>query len=334
MKIKTQIENLSFYYQYLKVLKFVREFFEEKGYLEIDLPLLSPALIPEAYLEVFQTQYFDQTKKENLYLIPSPELFLKRLLVWGVGDCYFLGKAFRNSDPPTTRHNFEFTILEFYKKGVNYLELADEVLNLLQTITYKLNGTLEIVYQGKKYSFSRWEKLTVEEAFARYANINKEEFFSQTLFLKKAQRKGYSTANFSYAEIFSQIYVQEVEPHLGTNYYPTLIYDYPPEFAALAKLNSDGKTAQRFEFYLAGVELGDCYTELTDPQEQRKRFTVESTKRKKDGKIKHPVDLDYLKALQTGLSHCSGIAIGFDRLGMIFADVRSIQDLKLIVIDF
>ena len=251
----------------------------------------------------------------------------------GLGNCYFLGKAFRNSDPAASLHSFEFTMLEFYKKDVDYMGLADEVLAMIQKIAQNIFGKKEIIYQGKKYFLENWEKISVQAAFEKFAGVTKEELFSPKLLAKKAEKKGYQTKNFSYEDLFSQIYVQEVEPNLGKNGKMTLIYDYPKEFAALAKLNPDGKTAQRFEFYLAGIELGDCYTELTNAQEQEKRFEIEDTKRKKDGKIIHPIDLGYIEALKKGLDKCSGIAIGLERLAMIFADSQSIQDLKLIKIE-
>src|SRR5690348_5426510 len=114
MNIKTHIHNLENYKKLLQIEKITHHYLEKKGYLPIDLPVLSPALIPESYLEVFETefQYFD--KKEKLYLTPSPELFLKRLLAYGVGNCYYLGKSFRNSEPDSSRHSFEFTMLKFY----------------------------------------------------------------------------------------------------------------------------------------------------------------------------------------------------------------------------
>lgn len=114
------------------------------------------------------------------------------------------------------------------------------------------------------------------------------------------------------------------------NGYPTLIYDYPKEFAALAKHNKDGKTAQRFEFYINGIELGDCYNELTDWKEQEKRFNIESKFIKKSNKIHHPIDKGFIEALKCGLKDCSGVAIGVERLAMVFADVDSIAKLKLI----
>ncbi len=150
------------------------------------------------------------------------------------------------------------------------------------------------------------------------------------MFLVKAKEKGYKTDGFNYVDLFSQIYTQEIEPNLGITGKPTIIYDYPVDLAALAKLNSDGQTSQRFEFYIAGLELGDCYTELTDPLEQQTRFKKEEENRKKIGLINYPSDWGFIKALEKGLPDCSGIAIGFDRLAMIFCNVDSISSLRLI----
>jgi EF-P lysine aminoacylase GenX len=324
MKIKTAIENLDNYKKYLIIQQAIEEFLQKKKYLKIDLPVLSPTLIPESYLEVFETEFKYLDKKQKLYLTPSPELFLKRILAYGKINCYYLGKSFRNSDLFSDLHSPEFTMLEFYKIGVDYLDLADEVLEMLQFINKKLKN------RTNSLNLSRWEKITVAQAFEKYAGINEEELFDHQLFIKKAKKKRYQTDGFSYEEIWSQIYSQEIEPHLGKNSCPTLIYDYPKEFAALAKLNSDDKTAQRFEFYIDGVELGDCYTELTDWQEQEKRFKTEQQQRINDKKIIHPVDSGFIEALKYGLKPCAGIAIGFERLAMVMLGLSSISELKLI----
>jgi len=297
---------------------------EKNNYLKVELPVLSPALIPESYLKVFETEFKYFEKKEKLYLTPSPELFLKRLLAYGVGDCYYLGKSFRNSDLPSSLHFFEFMMLEFYKMGAGYMEIADVVLEILRFIADKIRNN-KIIYQGKNISLEKWEKISIAEAFEKYADISEKELFDYKLFTKKTKEKGYLTKNFVYEDLWSQIYSQEIEPNLGKNGYPTLIYDYPKEFAALAKLNKDGRTTQRFEFYINGVELGDCYTELTDWKEQELRF-------KKESRVIHPIDKGYIEVLKYGLHDCSGIAIGLERLGMIFADATSIEDLKLITI--
>lgn len=332
MKIKTKIENLSNYKVKLLIVQALEDFLDKKGYLKIDLPVLSPVLIPESYLEVFETEFRYLNKKEKLYLTPSPELFIKRLLAYGIGDCYYLGKSFRNSEPHSSLHHFEFNMLEIYKVGVNFLQLADEVLDMLQYIKLKIQKS-KVKIIDNQLRFDKWEKISVTRAFEKYAGILEKELFNHQLFFKKAQKKGYQVKGFTYEDVWSQIYTQEIEPNLGKNGYPTLIYNYPKEFAALAQLNPDGKTAQRFEFYINGVELGDCYTELTDYREQEKRFKEEQEKRKKQKKIKHPADKGFIKALKYGLPPCSGIAIGLDRLAMVFSGVSSINDLKLIDIE-
>ena len=332
MRIQTNIQNLNNYKIYLQIEQAVNEFLQKKGYLKLDLPVLSPALIPESYLEVFETGFLYFDKKDKLYLTPSPELFMKRLIAYGVGDCYYLGKSFRNNEANSSLHSFEFNMLEFYKVNASYMDIADEVLEMLNYIKQKIiKAKLKI--KGRNLDFSRFEKLKVMEAFERWAGISESELFNHQLFIEKARKKGYQVAGFSYEELWSQIYVQEIEPYLGKNGYPTLIYDYPKEFAALAKLNSDNKTAQRFEFYIEGVELGDCYTELTDWREQQMRFKEEAEKRKKIGRIVHPIDKGFIDALKYGLPSCAGIAIGFDRLVMVFLGENSINNFKLITIN-
>ncbi|NTU46291.1 EF-P lysine aminoacylase GenX [Candidatus Roizmanbacteria bacterium] len=330
IQIKQHQDNIKAYKIYLRATAATREYLATNGYLELELPVLSPVLIPESYLEIFETQYRFLDHKEPLYLAPSPELFMKRVLAYQKLNCFSLGKAFRNGETNSSRHAPEFTMLEFYKLGADYLGIADELLHLMQHIAEQLFQSHSIVYQGKEISLKQWEQVSVTEAFERYAGIDSAELFDTKLFVQKAEKKGYTTAGFSYEDIFSQIYAQEIEPHLGKNGYPTLLYDYPKEFAALAKLNPDGKTAQRFEFYIDGIELGDCYTELTDWQEQQERFLSEQEKRKENGLIAHPTDEGFIAALQHGLPPCAGIAIGFERLAMIFANVSSIHELKLI----
>lgn len=332
MKIQSTIQNLSNYKKSLQVRTAIKQYLHQKGYLEIDIPVLSPSLIPESYVEVFETEFRYMDKKEKLYLTPSPELFLKRLLVDGVGDCYYLGKSFRNSEPNSPKHTPEFTMLEFYKVGKDYKYIAEEVLEMLRFIAKKVHGDhSKIEYQGHEVSLVEMEELTVSEAFEKYADMH--EIFDQQTFLNSAKEKGYQTEGFTYEDIFSQIYTQEVEPKLGMNGKVTFLYDYPVVFAALSKPNSDEKTAQRFEFYIRGLELGNCYGELQDWTLQGKRLKEEERMRRESGKIEHPTDWGFVESLKKGLPDCAGIAIGVDRLAMIFADVENIDDLKLITIE-
>jgi lysyl-tRNA synthetase class 2 len=218
-------------------------------------------------------------------------------------------------------------MLEYYRLGASYMDIADELLDYLRVLN---GGKKTLSYQGRHVSLDRWEKLSVDEAFVRYAGLTRGDIFDREKIMRAGATKGYVVDGFTYEDVFSQIYVQDVEPHLGTNGFPTLLHDYPQAFAALAKLNTDGQSAQRFEFYINGVELGDCYSELTNPNEQRARFEHESAARVKSGLIDHAVDWGFVEALEYGLKECSGIAIGFDRLAMVFCDLPSIHDLRLI----
>lgn len=328
MNIKTHVEHQRAHAIFQRLKKQTRDFLESKGIMEVDLPVLSPALVPESYLEVFETNFRLGSHIQPLYLTPSPELFLKRLLAHEMGDIFYLGKSFRNSDPTATLHSFEFTMLELYKMNAQYMDIADIVLRLLQFLA----GGKPITYKGKTIAFSHWEKVSVAEAFEKYAHISENALLNHHLFMQRAMERGYRTEGFSYEDVWSQIYTQDIEPNLGMGGVPTLLYDYPKEFAALAALNADGKTAKRFEFYIAGVELGDCYTELTDWKEQYIRFEQEQKKRKESDRIMHPIDKGFIEALQYGLKPCAGIAIGFDRLAAIFANVSSIEETQVITI--
>lgn len=325
MEIKTNVKNLNNYKIYLQVEKAIHEFMEKNNYLKVDLPVLSPVLIPESYLEIFETEFNYFNKKEKLYLTPSPEIFLKRLLVAGIGNCYYLGRCYRNSEPNSDWHSPEFTMLEFYKLGINYLELADEVLSLLKYISSNV--------KNKKISFEKWEKFSVTDAFLKFAKITTEELFDGKLFFKVAKKKGYNIIKATYEDLFSQVLASEIEPKLGINGYPTLLYDYPKQMASLAKISKDGKTAERCEFYINGLEIGGFCTELNDVKEQEKRFISETLKRKNSKMINHRIDKGFIETLQYGLPDCTGAGIGFQRLVMIFANVTSINSLKLITIE-
>ncbi|MFO0703262.1 MAG: amino acid--tRNA ligase-related protein [Patescibacteria group bacterium] len=360
MDIKTKIKNLPNYKKYLQVVGSIEEYLNSHNFQKLDLPVLLPSLIPESYLEVFETEYIFFDQKEKMYLTPSPELLIKRLITEGIGDCYYLGKSYRNSEPASRRHLGEFTMLEMYKINASYMEMAELVLEMMRSILQRIqsNPKLEIRnskinYRGLEVDLEKWEKISVAEAFEKYAGITPVELFDHEKFINKARIKGYKVdrniqhsinsytptpytlhpTTYSYEELWSQIYSNEIESHLGTNGFPTLIYNYPVEFASLSKPNSDGKTAQRFEFYVAGLELGNCYGELTDYKLQEKRLQIEQQERIKSGKIQHKPDLGFLDALKKGMPECSGIAIGVERLAMIFANLNSIDELKLISLE-
>jgi elongation factor P--(R)-beta-lysine ligase len=333
MVISTHLANLENHRKYIKMLSLIESFFEEKGYDRISLPLLSPVLIPESYLEVFKTDFIYPTRRDPLYLTPSPELFLKRLLVQGLGNCYSLDKSFRNSEPSTAKHSHEFMMLEFYKVNGDYLEVAEIVLELMRYVSQAFFGQNTFVYNDKSVDLAHWEKITVAEAFLKYAGIN--SIFDHELFFKDAQKKGYSIEGHNYTDMWSQIYSFEVEPFLGTTGKPTLIYEYPRELAATAQFDEKKNCAERLELYIEGIELGNCGnagTVNTNIEEHTRRFKKDIETRRENGMEEHPPDTEFLTILST-LPKCAGIALGVERLAMLFCNLRSINGLHVIQVE-
>jgi lysyl-tRNA synthetase class 2 len=282
-----------------EIIDRIREFFKKENFLEVQTPLLSPALIPESYLEVFETDLIDKTgKTQKAYLTPSPELWHKKLLAAGSGNIFEITKGFRNTDIGGSLHNPEFTILEWYRTGVDYRSTMKDCENLIR---FLVSSQKTLSYQNKTISLNQpFERLTVTDAFKKYTHTTPDIDFEVN-------------------------YVKYVEPNLGQTK-PTIIYDFPAEFAPLAKPNADGKTKQRFELYLFGVEIADAYTELTNAVEQRQEFKKEQIARQKLGRTAYPQDENFLKALESGLPDCSGVAMGIDRLIMILTNQKNIQN--------
>jgi elongation factor P--(R)-beta-lysine ligase len=324
-----------------KVLTAIRRFFLDRKFHEVETPYLTGSLPPESYLEIFETTLLNRKREGRRAFLPtSPEPFLKKLLVAGIGNCFALPKSFRNTEDMSTTHNPEFTILEWYRVNADYTDIMDDCEDLLIFINAylkrmsetKTNGKpTEIRYQGKIIDISHpWERLTMSHAFQKFAGIDLPNALTLELLAPLAKQKGYTvTENDTWEILFHQIYFNEIEPHLGVGR-PTIIYDYPAELAALSrKKKSDPRFAERFEFYIEGLELGDAYSELTDADEQLARFRSESRERKRLGKILHPIDTDFIEALRVGMPAAGGIAVGVDRLIMLMADVTDIADTLL-----
>lgn len=314
------------------IIAAMRAFFASRGYREIDVPLLAPALPAESYLEVFETTLLNRHRdKQPAYLTTSPEMYLKKLLVGGIGNCFAITKSFRNTEDLSKTHLPEFSLLEWYKVGANYKDLMEETEDLIVSIFTKLHGSKkpEVRYQGQTIDLSkRWERISMVEAFSRYAKLDLEKLLELAPLAQTAKERGYHVvASSTWEELFHQLYLNEVEPHFSKSR-PLIIYDYPVQLAALAakRKESDVRFVERFEVYIAGIELADCCTEVTDWKQQQARFDNEMILRKKLGKTDYVVDNEFINALKTGLPRCAGIALGIDRAVMLFCDANSIDD--------
>lgn len=309
-KTKNNPELLKKYMVREKVVDTIRSFFKKQGFHEVFTPVLVSVPSIEPNLEVFKTEL--RTSKgiqKDAYLIMSPEYSIKKLLAAGIGSCFEITRCFRNEEEVSELHNPEFTMLEWYRVGANYFDVMEDFENLFIEIINKVNPKVDLKkweYQGKTYDLTPpWPRVKIPDAFKKYTKIDVLKLLD---------------------EDFYKIYFNKVEPELKKMKKPYFIYDYPISQASLSKPSKDPHFAERFEVFLAGLELGNCFSELTDAGEQRKRFKMEKKEREQIGKSKYPIDEDLIKALESGLPKVSGIAVGVDRLIMLAANVPSISE--------
>ncbi len=311
------------------VIQTIRSYFDANEFHEVETPILIGKPPAESYIDVFETTLLDRKRTPSkAYLSTSPEVALKKLLVAGIGNCYALTKSFRNTEMQSQRHNPEFSILEWYRVGVDYMSLMDDVERLIFSIQQSISDDPILHYQGHDIHLGPpWDRLTMKEAFLKYANIDFDAFLELDVARNVAKKKGYTVEDHNtWEELYNQIFLNEVEPKLGFGK-PVFLYEFPSSMAALSKKKmSDPRYAERFEFYIAGLELGDAYSELTDWEEQQKRFDSELNELSRLGKTIYEYDHDFIEALKVGLPECAGIAVGVDRLVMLFSNVTSIAD--------
>mgnify|MGYP001588655052 CR=1 FL=1 len=340
-KFKDNPMLLEKYYTREKIIKAIRGYFYQEKFHEVETPLLVPTLIPESYHDVFKSEFYSRSgQKIPLYLTTSPESSLKKLLAAGMGNCFEITKSFRNGESGSDMHNPEFTILEWYRTDSDYYDLMTDCERLFHFVYKAIDKKKRyLVYQNKKIDFYLpWQRLTVDQALQKYVGISlteliddKDRPYLTTVKIRQvAKQKGYQTNNHNtWEEIFNQIFLNEVEQYLGVDR-PTIIYEYPSVLAALAKLKkSNPLVSERFEIYIAGLELADCYSELTDYNEQKKRFRIELDLIKHKKITTRAIDNEFLDALQYGLPVCSGVALGIDRLVMLFTDSVRIDEVLL-----
>lgn len=309
-----------------QVVKAIRDFFWQAGFTEVETPQLVPLPSMEPYLEVFETKLLDdQRQSYQAFLTSSPEYSMKKLLAHGSGDIFQICKSYRNGEGISPRHNPEFTILEWYRTQADYTAIMDDCESLLAYIGNATNQP-QLEYQGQHYDLTKpWQRLSVAQSFEKYAQVDTDTMLSEEKLKKVAIQKGYQITNHTtWEEAFHQIFLNEIEPHLGQKK-PTILYDYPIEMAALSrKKKEDPRFAERFEFYIAGLELGNAFSELTNWQEQLKRLQADQAEKKRIGKTVFDIDMEFILALKKGMPPTAGIAVGVDRLAMLFMDEPSI----------
>lgn len=307
-----------------KIISTIREVLDKKGFIEVETPILN-TLAGGANARPFVTHH--NTLDIDMYLRIATELHLKRCIVGGFDKVYEIGRQFRN-EGMDTRHNPEFTTIEFYQAYADYKDMMEITEELYSTACMRVCGSLDIEYQGQPLSFKTpWEKLTMVEAVKKYTGL---DFDSQPLdeLIKQANAMGLELpANTSWGAALYEVFDRFVEEKLVG---PVFILDYPVEVSPLAKRKpSDPRLTERFEFFICASEGGNAFSELNDPIDQRSRFEQQMLAKANGDEEAQPYDEDFCNALEYGMPPTGGEGIGIDRMVMVLTNSASIRDVLL-----
>ena len=308
-----------------QILKETRNFLDNRGYLEVDTPVLGTLEIG-ASARPFVTHH--NALDIDMYLRIETELHLKRLIVGGMDKVYEVGRIFRN-EGMDTRHNPEFTTIELYEAYTDFHGMMDLIEDLFKTVAKKVCGTTDITFRGHEIHLGEtWERLTMKEAVKKYSGIDVDLWENEEQAYAEIKAKGFDPEEgHSKGDLLNYLFEETVEENLIQ---PTFIYDYPVEISPLAKRKPDDPTmTERFEFFITGWEFGNAFSELNDPIDQRKRFESQVAAKRAAGNTSAQVDEDYVCALEYGLPPTGGLGFGFDRFVMLLTNSDSIRDVLL-----
>ena len=307
------------------ILRTLREFLDNRGFLEVDTPILNPIEIG-ASARPFYTHH--NTLDMDMVLRIETELYLKRLIVGGFDKVYEVGRIFRN-EGMDTKHNPEFTSIELYQAYTDYNGMMDLVEDMMKTVAQKVCGTLEIPYQGNIINLGNWERMTMKEAVKKYSGVDFDTIATDEEAIAVAKEHHVELPEVpNKGAIIAEFFDAYVEDKLIQ---PTFIYDYPVEISPLAKRKpEDPQFTERFEYFINATEFGNAFSELNDPIDQRARFEKQVADRKAlEPNTRAQVDYDYVTALEYGLAPTGGLGFGLDRLVMLLTDSSSIRDVLL-----
>tara|TARA_Y100000758_G_C16051258_1_gene421699 strand:+ start:250 stop:1752 length:1503 start_codon:yes stop_codon:yes gene_type:complete len=312
--------------QRTQIITYIRSFLDSQDFMEVETPMMQ-SMPGGAIARPFETHHNALDMK--LYLRIAPELFLKRLTVGGIEKVYEINRSFRN-EGVSTQHNPEFTMLELYWAYADYKDLMNMIEVLVRGLSERIYNSKTITYQDSKIDFSKaFTSMTMEEVIIKYHpnieknNIREREYLAN--FAKKINIEILDT--YDSGKIQIEIFDKTCESKLLE---PTFIYSYPVEVSPLSRRNDkDPFVADRFEFFVAGKELANGFSELNDPEDQEERFRQQAAKRQAGDHEAMPYDYDYIRALEYGLPPTAGLGVGIDRLVMLLTDTPSIRDVLL-----
>ena len=358
----TNLDAREVFVKRARILRAIRNFFDARGYLEVETPMMQP-IAGGAAARPFKTHH--NALDMDFFLRIAPELYLKRLTVGGLDRVYEINRNFRN-EGVSTQHNPEFTMLEFYQAYANYHDLMQLTEELIAGVALEVNGTTVTEFNGHSIDLAHWQRLTMREAIQHFwpheagpkpalttfesPQVLQERLFAALGLLDESLGEGADTAaerrpalkalrdgiagvyadsikGASIGKTVYNLFEETVEPFLVQ---PTIIYDYPTEVSPLSKAKPDDPDhVERFEFFIGGFEVGNAFSELNDPIEQHKRFEQQLGERGRGDDEAHQMDEDYVRALAYGLPPTGGEGIGIDRLAMLLTGSKSIRDVIL-----
>lgn len=308
-----------------KIVRSIREFLDDKGFLEIETPMLAP-IAGGASARPFVTHH--NTLDIDMYLRIAPELYLKRAIVAGFEKVYDMGRTFRN-EGMSVRHNPEFTMIELYEAFADYNDMMEITENMIAYVCEKVNGTTKVTYQGTEIDFMPpWNRITMVDAVKEHAGVDFNEIKSneeaQIIAKEKHLEFKKDLKNVTKGEILNMLFEEYAEKHMIQ---PTFIVDYPVEISPLTKKKrGNDEFTERFEGFIFGREVCNAYSELNDPIVQRQRFEQQAKERELGDDEAYMVDEEFMSALETGMPPAGGLGIGIDRMIMFLTDSASIKD--------
>jgi lysyl-tRNA synthetase class 2 len=313
-----------------RIIASIRNYLNERGFIEVETPVLQP-VAGGALARRFQTHH--HALDEDLYLRIALELYLKRLIIGGLDKVYEIGRVFRN-EGVSTRHNPEFTMLESYQAYADYNDVMTMVENMTSHVSKEVAGKIEITFDGKLINLAPpWQRLSLRQAIKERCGIDFEEHLDTKSLQARMRELGMDIDPAKdRGRLVDELISTFVEPHLIQ---PTFLIDYPVDMSPLAKRKRDGgQLVERFEGFIAGMEIANAFSELNDPLEQRERFRKQvGPKAPKTTEAEAPeidvIDEDFLLALEYGMPPTGGLGIGIDRLVMLLADKQSIREVVL-----
>lgn len=312
-----------------QIIREIRRYFDERGYVEVETPMLSP-LATGAAARPFITHH--NALDIDLYARIAPELYLKRLIVGGFEKVYEINRNFRN-EGLSYKHNPEFTMLEWYQTYSDFNDLMDLTQELLTMLADKVCGSRQVLFQDHIIDFDNWQRLTMREAVLKYWPDDATRPTLEGLLERKSLEDAAAALDLGFdpklndGQLLGAIFEHLVEPHL---IHPTFITEFPTELSPLSKQKPDDpRFVERFELYIANMEVANAFSELNDPAEQLRRFQEQMKQRERGDDEAMVLDEDYIRALSYGMPPTGGEGIGIDRIVMILTNQRSIRDVIL-----